>query len=95
MDMYIYYQVREENAQALQVRVSEMQASLAKMHGVACSLKRRPQAKDGRHTWMEVYLAAPEDFNGALEHAVRRAEISALIDNERHIEYFLDVPPCA
>lgn len=93
--MYIYYQVREENARALQSRVSQMQAGLARTHGVDCSLKRRPQAKDGRHTWMEVYLAAPEDFGSALEHAVRQAEIPALIDNERHVEYFLDGSSCA
>lgn len=95
MDLYVYYQVREQDAPALHARVSEMQAELTRMYGVACSLKRRPQPADGRHTWMEVYLAASEDFGDALEDGVRRADIAALIDNERHIEYFVDGSPCA
>ena len=95
MDMYVYYTVREENAQALQTRVGAMQAELTNMHRIDCSLKRRPHATDGRHTWMEVYLAVPEDFSHMLEDAARRAEIPALIDNERHIEYFVDGAPCA
>ena len=95
MDMYVYYRVREENAQALQARVTAMQAGLSKTHDIACSLKRRPHATDGQHTWMEVYLATPEDFGDALEDAVRRAGIAALVDNERHIEYFVDGAPCA
>ena len=95
MDMYVYYQVREEDAQALQLKVSGMHAGLTGTHGVACSLKRRPQATAGRRTWMEVYLAVPDDFSAVLEDAARRAGILRLIDNERRIEYFVDGSPCA
>ena len=72
-----------------------MHAGLTTLLGVACSLKRRPQATDGRRTWMEVYLAVPDGFSAVLEDAVRQAEIPALINNERHIEYFVDGSPCA
>jgi hypothetical protein len=95
MDMYVYYQVREEDAQALQVKVGEMHANLTDTHGVACSRKRQPQATDGRRTWMEVYLAVSDDFSAVLNDAARRAEILRLIDNERRIEYFVDGSSCA
>jgi hypothetical protein len=95
MDLYIYYQVREENAQLLQQRVSAMQDKLTQQFGVAGTLKRRLEAKNERHTWMEVYLAVPENFANALEHAAMQAQVTALSDNGRHTEYFLDVPPCA
>lgn len=95
MDLYIYYTVRAGLADILPVRVLEMQANLAGKHGVATALKRRPAEKNGRHTWMEVYLAVPEGFDAVLEDAVTRSELASLIDGERHVEYFMDVSSCA
>jgi hypothetical protein len=95
MDLYIYYTVRTCLADALSARVSEMQASLAAKCGVGVALKRRPAEKNGRHTWMEIYLAVPEGFDVLLEQAVAQAKLATLIDGERHTEYFMDVVPCA
>lgn len=95
MDLYIYYRARCEDAQALEVRVTAMQSVLSKEHGIAVALKRRPEEKDRRQTWMEVYLAVPRDFEAALAPAVAQAKLDALIDGERHTEYFLDVFSCA
>jgi hypothetical protein len=95
IDLYVYYRVRSEHAQMLQARVRHMQSSLSAECGIDTALKRRPEEKDGRHTWMEVYLAAPPGFDAVLERAVARAGLADIIDGERHTEYFLDCSTCA
>jgi hypothetical protein len=95
MDLYIYYRVACEHEPLLQTRVSAMQEMLAARHRVAFALKRRPQPRDGRHTWMEVYYAVPSAFEAELAAAVADTELSALIDGERHTEHFLDIRACA
>ena len=94
-DLYIYYRARCENAQALQSAVHAMQRRLAQEYAVAGALKRHPEQQQGCHTWMEVYLAAPDGFETRLEHAVAQSGLGALIEGPRHIEYFLDFSPCA
>lgn len=95
MDLYIYYRVRNEDAAALQARVSAMQHRLALEAGVAGCIKRRPEEKDGRQTWMEVYQAVPDGFETSLDAAVIRSALADLIDGPRHTEHFMDIPPCA
>lgn len=95
VDWYIYYHVRAEHEAALHARVSAMQNRLLQTCGVTGSLKRRPQLRDGLHTWMEVYIAAPIDFDTLLATEVSTAKLSELIDGERHVEHFWDVTSCA
>lgn len=94
MDLYIYYQVKEADAASLQAAVVSMQAALSERHGVACQLKRRPEVKDGRQTWMEVYAATPADFAAALSAAAERAGLAAWTSGARHTELFTDIVPC-
>lgn len=95
MDLYIYYQVKEADTASLLAAVVPMQAALGARHGVACQLKRRPQASDGQQTWMEVYSATPPGFAAALETAVELAGLSAWTAGPRHTEVFTDLVPCA
>lgn len=95
MDLYIYYRVRSDNAAALFARLDTMQQRLADQYGIVTGLKRRPEEKDGRQTWMEIYQSVPADFEAALERTVAREELLALIDGQRNTEYFVDVSPCA
>ena len=95
MDLYIYYRVRSVQADTLQQQVGRMQAALSREYKVATELKRRPEEQDGYHTWMEVYLDTPEQFESALQQQVTAAGLTALIDGPRHVERFLDVSPCA
>jgi len=95
LDWYVYYQVRIELAETVQSRVQAMQQRLRQMHGISCGLKRRPQEKDGLHTWMETYLAVPSDFMALLNAEVQTARLAELITGERHTEYFWDVTSCA
>jgi hypothetical protein len=95
MDLYIYYRVRSEHIEALRDRALAMQKSLSGEYGIVSGLKRRPEEKDGRQTWMEVYEAVPENFEAILERAVAQAGLAGLIDGQRNTEYFLDVSSCA
>ncbi len=94
-DYYVYYKVPTGYGALLQERVGNLQRRLHEQLGIACSLKRRPQGKDGQDTWMEVYLAAPEGFEQTLARELLAANVQELIDGERHVEYFLDVISCA
>jgi hypothetical protein len=94
-DLYIYYRVRSEQAGLLQTKTEAMQRSLSAEYGIVTGLKRRPEAKEGRHTWMEVYLNVPEGFDATIETAVAQAGLAEVIDGPRHTEYFLDFSTCA
>jgi hypothetical protein len=104
MDLYIYYRAPRAQAQQLQTQVNAMQADLRRKHNIAIALKRRPPqttnspttatTAEAFDTWMEVYLAVPDDFENALQRAFDLAAYAALIDGTRHIEYFLDCTPC-
>jgi len=95
MEMYVYYRVASGHAQQLKSRVLQMQARLSEQYPIRAALKRRPVEESGMHTWMEVYLAVPEDFEARLQQAVQDADLPALIHGPRHIEYFLDSASCA
>jgi hypothetical protein len=95
MDLYIYYRVRCDDAERFRARAIAIQEALARDCSIHASLKRRPQAADGRHTWMEVYLDVPGDFDAALAAALADSGLTDLIDGERHHEYFMDMSACA
>lgn len=95
MEFYVYYRARCEHAPELQAAVRDMQAALSNRYKVHTALKRRPQAQDGRYTWMEVYADASPGFEAALAEAVEQTGIASLIDGERHIEAFVEASSCA
>lgn len=96
MDVYVYYRAHRRHAGAVQARATAMQAYLSGHYGIHVALKRRPEENSAQqHTWMEVYLAVPDGFDGVLEQLVRQADLATLIDGERHTEHFLDFSPCA
>ncbi|MGV3742985.1 MAG: DUF4936 family protein [Burkholderiaceae bacterium] len=94
-ELYVYYRVKSENASLLQSRANAMQAQLARTQGISGFLKRRPEMKDGCHTWMEVYPSAPAGFTEHLQSAVHDAGLPELIEGERHLELFEDRSTCA
>lgn len=95
MELYVYYRVASADALQLKTRALEMQAKLIDQYGIQAALKRRPQEEAGMHTWMEVYLSVPEEFEPVLEQAVHDADLPALIHGARHVEYFVDSASCA
>jgi hypothetical protein len=95
IDLYVYYKVRDEHAARLEPLVRAMQARLQGGHGVAVQLKRRPEAKDGVQTWMEVYPGVAADFMSVLAQTEREAGLAELIDGSRRAEVFTDLTACA
>jgi len=95
IDLYVYYKVREQDAAALEPRIRALQAALAHAHGVAPQLKRRPDARDGLQTWMEIYPATDDAFGAALDTAAQQAGLDGLIAGPRRAEVFMDLTPCA
>ncbi|MES2152078.1 MAG: DUF4936 family protein [Pseudomonadota bacterium] len=89
-DLYIYYQVRDNDAASLAPRVRAMQAALQAHHGIAGKLMRRPVASDGLQTWMEIYPATPDGFDGVLGAAVETHAVTDQIHGARHTELFTD-----
>ena len=99
IDLYVYYKVRESDAAALAPRVRALQDDVAVRFGVAGRLKRRPEARDGVQTWMEVYdgvdAAFAAAFASSLADAAAAAHLDDLLAGPRHVETFTDLPPCA
>jgi len=95
IDLYVYYKVRAQDAAALEPRVRALQSAMGARFGVQAQLKRRPDARDGLQTWMEVYPAVTEAFPAALDDAAREAGLDALPAGPRRAEVFMDLTPCA
>ena len=87
IDLYVYYKVRDGDAASLAPRVRAMQAGL----GSSAQLKRRPEAREGLQTWMEVYPSAPEAFEAIVEQAARDAGLAEFIQGPRRSEVFTDL----
>ncbi|WP_295641041.1 DUF4936 family protein [uncultured Methylibium sp.] len=92
-ELFVYYRVPQARAAELVDAVVRMQAALQAAHpGLRqARLLRRPDAADGRHTWMEAYAfdpaSAPEQLAAAIEQAA--SPLAALIDGPRHGERFI------
>jgi len=95
IDLYVYYKVRELDADVLAPRVRAMQHALAAAHGVAAQLKRRPEVREGLVTWMEVYPSVPDGFAALVDAAALDAGLDALVAGPRRVEVFMDLAPCA
>lgn len=93
-DLYIYYQVREADTAVLHGAVAAMQGALAASWGIRPQLKRRPQAQEGKQTWMEIYPAVPDGFDAALAAAVQQSGLLPLTAGPRHSEVFMDLISC-
>ena len=95
MDIYIYYTVFEQDATAARQRVATLQQRLAKAYDIAPQLKRQSEAQDGLQTWMEIYPEVPGGFGSVIEQAAVQEGIAELVQGTRHVEYFMDLSPCA
>ena len=95
VDLYVYYKVRAVDAAQLAPLVRAMQAGLIARQRVQAQLKRRPEARDGLQTWMEIYLDVAPAFEAILAQAALDAGLAPLTQGPRRSEIFVDLPPCA
>ena len=93
MDIFVYYRVHPEHTELLLNAIFNMQNQLKTDYAIDTSLKRRSDQADQKEyaTWMEIYQNVPAGFIDILKQAVNKADISAYIEGERHIEVFEDL----
>jgi hypothetical protein len=93
MDIFVYYRVYPEHTELLKSAIFNMQNQLKTNYAIQTSLKRRSDQADQKDyaTWMETYQNVPVGFLESLDDAVSKANISAYIEGERHIEVFEDL----
>ncbi len=90
---YVYYRVGEADLGAAVAAVGTVQRALRNAHpGLSAECLRRPGAKDGLVTLMEVYAFGPAHDPAAVE-AEAAAASAPWRRGERHVEAF--VPPDA
>ena len=95
MDIYLYYTIRESDAGSARERVAALQRRLGTDYNIAAMLRRRPETRDGLQTWMEIYPGVPDHFDSVIEQIAAEEGVTALTTNGRHVEYFMELPPCA
>ncbi|WP_428423930.1 DUF4936 family protein [Methylibium sp.] len=91
-ELFIYYRVREAHEHTLAAAVGRMQAGLCVTHaGLAARLMRRPDGRDGLHTWMEAYGLPPNPDVAAIAADIERAAqvLAPWIAGPRHAEHFI------
>ena len=93
MDIFVYYRVHPEHTKLLLNAIFNMQNQLKTHYAIETSLKRRSDQADQKDyaTWMETYQNVSVGFIETLHQAVSKANISAYIEGERHIEVFEDL----
>ena len=93
MDIFVYYRVHPEHTELLLKAIFNMQNQLKTHYAIETSLKRRSDQADQKEyaTWMETYQNVPAGFIEVLNKGVSKANISAYIEGERHIEVFEDL----
>ena len=99
-ELFVYYRVREADADAARAAVLGLQARLRARHPeLRARLLRRPGAIDGRQTWMETYAVDPRHAPGGVDvelQAAIEAEAAAVLqpwlDGPRHTEVFIASP---
>ena len=95
-ELFVYYRVRADDAEAVCVVVRNLQARLIAQHpGLIARLLRRPETTDGAQTWMETYAVDPDHASAGvsaeLQAAIETQAIALLplLDGPRHTEVFL------
>ena len=91
-ELFVYYRADAAHAAALAAAVQRMQAALCAHHaGLAARLLRRPELREGQHTWMETYtLPAGADaarMADLIEQSAAQA-LSPWLAGPRHVEHF-------
>jgi Domain of unknown function (DUF4936) len=95
-ELFVYYRVRADQAEAALGVVRDLQARLSEQHpGLIARLLRRPETRDGTQTWMEAYAVdaahAPVGIDASLQAAIEAEAVTLQpwLDGPRHTEVFV------
>ena len=96
-ELFVYYKVRDADAEAARRAARTMQDELRRTHaGLVARLLTRAGDGDGLQTWMEIYsLAGAAGIDPRFEAEIERQATSwaALVAGLRHVEAFDSAPP--
>ena len=95
-ELFVYYRVRADDAEAALVLVRGLQARLMAQHpGLIARLLRRPAETAGLQTWMETYAIDPGHSPGGIGRELQAAietqatALLPLLDGSRRTEVFV------
>ncbi|MEP7100519.1 MAG: DUF4936 family protein [Burkholderiales bacterium] len=95
-ELFVYYRIRADDAEAALVLVRGLQARLTAQHpGLTARLLRRPESTEGVQTWMETYAIdprhAPAGIGPELQAAIDTQALTLLplLEGPRHAEVFV------
>jgi hypothetical protein len=87
--LYVYYKLDVAWHEAWARRVRQFQAQLvAQWPGLVAELLQRPEAADGKETWMETYRHT-RGLTAEVVDAIAKAAIDAGLPAPRHSESFI------
>lgn len=89
IDLYVYYRVHAGDEHAHLAQAQTLLAGLRERHGVQGRLSRRPQAKDGMHTWMLSFTDLGASQEDAVMGALALPQHGPPIEGQRHVERFI------
>jgi hypothetical protein len=90
-ELFVYYRVREDHAQAAGPLVLAAQARLQGLYPVlVMRLLRRTDEGASHQTWMETYACEPDGVTPPMRDEIERQfrEVLAWLDGPRHAETF-------
>lgn len=91
-ELFVYYRVQADDAEAALVLVRGLQARLMAQHaGLIARVLRRPEEPGGLQTWMETYAIAGVGIDPTLQAAIDTEALTLLplLDGPRHTEVFV------
>ncbi len=96
-ELFIYFRAPDDRGAHLTTELAAMQHALrGAWPGLQARCLRRPEAKDGQHTWMETYACpGSEGVSAAMEASIAEAAAARLAPlgiGPRHVEVFLPCP---
>ena len=89
LDRFVFYRWRASQESAYLAQARTRLAQLHQSSGIEGLLRRRPEAKEGLHTWMESFIDLPAAQEAAVSAHLADPRSASFIEGERHTERFV------
>lgn len=89
--LFVYFRIAERDAASALPRWQRWLDTVEEATGVAGTLMRRPEVRDGQATWMESYHDVPPAFAATLAGLWETGGPREFVAGERHAELFVDL----
>ncbi|MGM3276478.1 DUF4936 family protein [Ralstonia sp. 24A2] len=89
--LFVYFRIAERDTAAALPRWQRWLDTVEEATGVAGTVMRRPELRDGQATWMECYHDIPPAFAATLAGLWETGGPREFVASERHAELFVDL----